>query len=174
MVGSTLAATARASQRPCDYDQNTETIIEEKSRCEVPRETPLDWLYFRKSEDDTPEVLREMAQVFSGLTDVAKVALYAEFNDTMRLAAMGELNRGDFVDVAKVFVAPELWELRWDTDGVLYRLYHAEPPRNNDVLAALRFHTKGPEMFDDSDAQRAEMLIAAARYTGMVQEGSLV
>lgn len=65
-----------------------------------------------------------------------------------------------------VRIVPLLWEIRWDFDGRLLRLYHAEPRRAPQVLLALLYHwkdTSGSQAAIDA-AQDAEMLRAGDRY----------
>ncbi len=88
----------------------------------------------------------------------------AEVEVRKRRAAAGKLHPPD--ELKPVRTEPLLWEVRWDFDGRLLRLYHAEPRKAPKTLLALLYHWKRDQgtPTEIDDAQEAEMVRAGDRY----------
>jgi hypothetical protein len=82
-----------------------------------------------------------MSSAFEGRTDVDKQLLLAALRDKMLQASNGLLEFPADVDESKQ--DPVVWELRWEIEGMLYRLYFGEPAHDLSLLVALLFHYKG-------------------------------
>ncbi len=111
------------------------------SRCTQPRSTPLTWIFACEARGDQSFVIAEMSRAFVGLTDVDKHLLVAAFRDKILQASKGLLQfPADVVDSRQ---DPVVWELRWEIDRSIYRLYFGEPAHDLTLLVALLFHYKG-------------------------------
>jgi len=133
------------------------------SRCETLRITPLDWHYFHAA-DGTKVVTAEIVRCFDGLAPAEKTMRQVELRERLADAANGTLTRGDKLD--KVGSQPDLWEIRWQFNGAPWRMYHAEPIREPNMLLALKFHEKRimGTQFCIRQEQNREMQDAAVRY----------
>jgi len=133
------------------------------SRCESARSVPLDWHNYQAT-DRTQVVAAEIDQCYVGLTPIEKVMRQVELRERLVDAASGTLTRGS--KLKKVRSQPDLWEIRWKFDGVPWRMYHAEPPSEPNLLLALKFHRKvvSGTQFSIRRKQNRQMSEAAERY----------
>jgi hypothetical protein len=111
------------------------------SRCTQPQSVPLDWLLARDRPGEHPFVIAEMSSTFEGRPAVDKQLLFAALNDRMLQASNGLLEFPADVDESRQ--DPVVWELRWEVDDMLCRLYFGEPAHDLTLLVALLFHHKG-------------------------------
>jgi len=134
------------------------------SRCETPRVTPLDWHYFHTA-DGIRVVAAEIVHCFEGLAPAEKKMRQVELRERLADAASGTLICGDKLDA--VWSQPDLWEIRWQFDGAPWRMYHAEPIGEPNILLALKFHEKSivGSQSRIRREQNREMQNAAVRYS---------
>ena len=138
------------------------SIPRKPSRCTQPREQPLTWIYYKGNDGDLIEEIRNVVDDLALPTDRELVlGLVSEKNE---LAASGDLADSD--DIKPVSFDPEVWELRYEFNGLLYRLYFAEPYTHPHHLVALKFHVKTVDEAEQEikDAQSAEMAAACIRF----------
>lgn len=67
----------------------------------------------------------EYLACFDGLGHSATIERLAAIKQRLGAAARGELTFDE--DLKPVARDPELWEIRWEFEGVQWRLYHGEP-----------------------------------------------
>jgi hypothetical protein len=140
------------------------------SLCHQPSDTPRSFHYY-SSHDGTIHVHREMVDAawIPGRAMGLAAGMVGDFEARIKFAARGELRSGADGEelVAPVRRDPHVWEIRWKVGRQgEYRLYHAEPTANPQ-LVALRFHEKDTSSGDADtiDAlQEVEMDEAARRY----------
>lgn len=107
------------------------------SRCTKPRELPLDWRFARIPGESTAK--EEIHDCLADLTETDRQLHLAAVRGTMRAAAAGTL--WPRTGVRCVSHEP-VFELRWNENGRLWRLYEGEPQAEPNLLVALRFHEK--------------------------------
>lgn len=133
------------------------------SRCTVPREHPLEWVFYRGSDGS---VIEEIASHTHHLGQIDRELAIATIGETIEAAARGNLENG--TDLLPISIDPEVWELRFQFPSGLFRLYYGEPFDHPSMLVALRFHQKlilGTDV-ETEDAQNGEIARAALRYVG--------
>lgn len=105
------------------------------------------------------------------MSDDALAQRIGEVLGRMRSAAKGNVPDNPRI-VEPVRRNPDLWELKWDFAKLgKFRMYHAEPGSNPDMVA-LRFHLKDTSSKDDDVVERlqnAEMDTAGERFTSGVK-----
>lgn len=131
------------------------------SRCTKPNDPPLEWRFARIPGEST--VKEEIHACLAALTEADRQLHLAAVLATMRAAAAGTL--WPRTGVRCVSQEP-IFELRWNEDGRLWRLYEGEPRTEPNLLVALRFHEK---RIDDDDRltrslQDDEIALAERRY----------
>lgn len=137
------------------------------SLCLKPSSSQRSFHHF-ETADGSANVRREIVDTLwdRAKTMVQAAGLVGDVEGRMRAAARGQLadNRDEFEPVK---TQPELWELKWKFRRVgEFRLYHAEPAANPDMVA-LRFHEKQTEGLtaDEIEAEQdREMEVAADRF----------
>ena len=82
-----------------------------------------------------------MLSAFEGRTVVDRQLLFAAFQDKMGQASKGLLEFP--TDVVESRQDPVVWEIRWEIERKIYRLYFGEPTHDLTLLVALLFHCKG-------------------------------
>jgi hypothetical protein len=109
-------------------------------------------------------VTSEYLACFDGLGHSATIERLAAIKQRLGAAARGELTFDE--DLKPVARDPELWEIRWEFEGVQWRLYHGEPALAPGWLIGLRFHRKsvGTDI-ETRLAQNGEIDIASRRFT---------
>lgn len=122
----------------------------------------MDWQFC--IVDGIPAVPSELRAALAGLTEVDRQLHLAAIRNTMREASFGRLfpRRG-----VRCVSQDPIFELRWDVDGRLWRLYEGEPAIEPNVLVALRFHEKDVTSNDDEEIhalQDEQIAIAEDRY----------
>lgn len=120
------------------------------------------------SHDNVVQLLRWILS----LPEAERLDVIGRITALRNLAADGLIDDGDDELLDAIRRNPDVWELRWNFDGVLVRQYHAEPAEAPSELIDLHAHIKeifpnDQQAIDDSqDVQISQGLFRYKIYRG--------
>lgn len=139
---------------------------ERVSRTTTPQPRTLIWKFARvRLDQEQAPILQEIQVLTAGVTQAEAEMRRAELKAYLLRAAEGRLVRPR--ELIPVRGQSEVWEIRWIfQNGDHFRMYHAEPESDPDLLLALLFHKKEFANIDSETIrmQNLKMREAASRF----------